>query len=64
MAKFRKVPKTKGGTPKKYVRGAKSKSATEKEIKSTSAKYKAGKLTKEEMNRIAKRRSKSAKPKR
>jgi hypothetical protein len=63
MAKFSKVAKTKGGVPKKYVKGSKNKKATEKEIKSTAAKYKAGKLTKEEMNRIAKRRAKSGKRK-
>ena len=60
MAKF---SKTKGGVPKKYVKGSKNKKKTEKEIKSTAAKYKSGKLTKEEMNRIAKQRAKSAKRK-
>ena len=59
MRRFRKVVKTAGGTPKKYVRGAKNKRATEAEIKSTAKKYKAGTLTKAEMDRIAKRRAKS-----
>ena len=31
--KFAKVPKTKGGVPKKYVKGAKNPKAREKEIK-------------------------------
>ena len=53
------MPKTAGGTPKKYVRGAKNKRATEAEIKSTAKKYKSGTLTKAEMDRIAKRRAKS-----
>jgi len=62
--KFAKVPKTAGGTPKKYVKGAKNKKKTEAEIKSTAKKYKAGTLTKAEMNRIAKQRSKSGKQRR
>ena len=33
--KFPKVPKTKGGVPRKYVRGAKNPSAREAEIKRT-----------------------------
>ena len=59
MRRFKKVPKTAGGTPKKYVRGANYKRATEAEIKITAKKYKAGTLTKAEMDRIAKRRAKS-----
>tara|TARA_R100001509_G_C4847587_1_gene208843 strand:- start:262 stop:450 length:189 start_codon:yes stop_codon:yes gene_type:complete len=59
--RFAKVAKTKRGTPKKYVRGAKNKKKTEDEIKSTAKKYKAGTLTKAEMNRIAKQRAKSGK---
>ena len=35
MRKFKKVPKTKGGVPKKYVAGTKNPSAREKEIKNT-----------------------------
>ena len=36
--KFAKVPKTKGGVPKKYVRGAKNPKAREEEIKETESK--------------------------
>jgi|TARA_E500000318_G_scaffold26303_2_gene26068 hypothetical protein len=56
--KFRKVPKTKGGVPKKYVSGAKNPSAREREIKKTAKLYRAGKLTPAMMNRISKLRSK------
>ncbi len=55
---FRKVPKTKGGVPKKYVSGAKNPSAREREIKKTAKLYRAGKLTPAMMNRISKLRSK------
>ena len=54
--KFKKVAKTKGGVPKKYVSGAKNPKAREAEIKRTSALYKAGKLTAAMMNKIAKQR--------
>jgi len=57
--KFAKQPKTKGGVNTKYVKGAKNKKAAEAEIKSTAKKYKEGKLTPAEMDRIAKRRSKN-----
>ena len=43
--KFKKVPKTKRGVPKKYVRGAKSPSAQESEIIETRKLYAAGQLT-------------------
>jgi|TARA_B100001939_G_scaffold348221_1_gene374333 hypothetical protein len=56
--KFKKVPKTKGGVPTKYVKGAKNPSAREREIKRTRALYKAGKLTPAMMDRISKQRSK------
>mgnify|MGYP003124282817 CR=1 FL=1 len=56
--KFKKVPKTKGGVPKKYVSGAKNPSAREREIKKTAKLYRAGKLTPAMMNRISKLRSK------
>ena len=56
--KFKKVPKTKGGVPKKYVRGSKNPTAREKEIKRTRKLYKAGKLTPAMINRISKLRSK------
>ena len=57
--KFPKVAKTKGGVPKKYVKGAKNPSAREKEIKITAKLYKQGKLTPAMMNKISKLRSKS-----
>ena len=57
--KFAKVPKTKGGVPKKYVSGAKNPKAREKEIKRTAKLYKQGKLTPAMMDRISKLRSKS-----
>tara|TARA_R100000654_G_scaffold22227_3_gene44537 strand:- start:1032 stop:1214 length:183 start_codon:yes stop_codon:yes gene_type:complete len=55
--KFPKVPKTKGGVPKKYVRGAKNPKKREAEIKRTRRLYKQGKLTKAMMDRISKERS-------
>ena len=55
----RRVPKTKGGVPKKYVAGAKNKKASEAEIKRTAKLYKQGKLTPAMMDRISKLRSKS-----
>ena len=61
--KFRKVRKTKKGTPLKYLSGAKNKSAVEKEIKRTARLYKAGKLTPAMMDKISKQRSKSGKRK-
>tara|TARA_X000001316_G_C898813_1_gene17768 strand:+ start:345 stop:524 length:180 start_codon:yes stop_codon:yes gene_type:complete len=59
MRKFKKVPKTKGGVPKKYVRGAKNPASREAEIKRTRRLYKEGKLTKAMMDRISKIRSKA-----
>ena len=56
-----KQPKTRGGVNKKYVKGSKNPRAQEREIKSTARKYRAGTLTKAEMNRIAKQRSKNVK---
>ena len=61
VRKFKKVPKTKGGVPKKYVKGAKNPKAREKEIKRTAKLYKQGKLTPAMMDRISKLRSKSGK---
>ena len=52
------VPKTKKGTPTKYVRGAKNPSAREREIMRTKKLYKQGKLTPAMMDAISKRRSK------
>ena len=56
--KFPKVPKTKGGVPKKYVRGAKNPKKREAEIKRTAKLFRQGKLTPAMMNAISKRRSK------
>ncbi len=61
--KFAKVPKTKRGVPKKYVRGSKNPSATQTEIKRTAKLYREGKLTKKMMDRISEIRKKSAKRK-
>ena len=55
--KFPKVPKTKGGVPKKYVRGAKNPKKREAVIKRTRRLYKQGKLTKAMMDRISRERS-------
>ena len=55
--KFKSVLKTKGGVPKKYVRGAKNPKKREAEIKRTRRLYKQGKLTPAMMNRISKQRS-------
>ena len=56
--KFKKVAKTKGGEPKKYVRGSKNPKAREAEIKRTARLYRQGKLTPAMMKRISKQRSK------
>ena len=56
--KFPPVPKTKGGVPTKYVKGAKNPKAREAEIKRTARLYKEGKLTPAMMKAISKRRSK------
>jgi len=56
--KFAPVPKTKKGTPTKYVRGAKNPKAREREIMRTKKLYKEGKLTPAMMDAISKRRSK------
>jgi|TARA_A100000171_G_C2039902_1_gene99928 hypothetical protein len=56
--KFAPVPKTKGGVPTKYVRGAKNPKKREAEIKRTAKLYKAGKLTPAMMKAISKKRSK------
>ena len=58
MRKFAKVAKTKGGVPKKYVRGAKNPKAREAEVKRTAKLYRQGKLTPAMMDRISKIRSK------
>ena len=61
--KFRKVRKTKKGTPLKYLSGAKNKSAREREIRRTARLYKARKLTPADYDRISKLRAKSGKKK-
>ena len=58
--KFPKVAKSKKGVPLAYLKGAKNRKESEREILSTRKKYKEGKLTIAEMDRIAKKRSKSA----
>ena len=57
--KFNKVKKTKKGTPKVYLKGAKNPKAREKEIRRTAKLYKEGKLTPAMMDKISKQRSKS-----
>tara|TARA_B100001109_G_C18850547_1_gene469050 strand:+ start:1373 stop:1600 length:228 start_codon:yes stop_codon:yes gene_type:complete len=61
--KFSKVPKTKGGVPKKYVRGSKNPRKAEAEIKRTARLYKQGKLTPAMMNKISKQRAKDGRRK-
>ena len=61
--KFKKVPKTKRGVPKKYVKGSKNKKRTESEILRTRRLYKSGRLTPAMMDMISKQRSKSGKKK-
>jgi len=56
MRRFKPVAK-KDGVPVKYTKGAKNPEARRKEIKRTAAKYRAGSLTKAEMDRISKERS-------
>jgi len=56
--KFKKVAKTKGGVPTKYVRGAKNPKKREAEIKRTRKLYREGKLTPAMMDKISKQRSK------
>ena len=58
--KFPKVAKSKKGVPLSYLKGSKNKAASEREILSTQKKYKEGKLSIADMNRIAKKRSQSA----
>ena len=62
--RFPKVAKTARGTPKKYVRVLTTKGRLENEIASTAKKYKAGTLTKSQMDAIVKKRVASGKKKR
>ncbi len=59
--KFKKVPKTKRGVPKKYVKGSKNKKKTQDEILRTRKMYREGALTPAMMDIISKQRSKSGK---
>ena len=61
--KFRKVAKTRGGVPKKYVRGSKNPRKAESEIKRTARLYRQGKLTPAMMDKISKQRAKDGKRK-
>ncbi len=57
--KFKPVAKdSKSGIPKKYVAGSGSPDSTRKEIIRTRALYRMGKLTKADMDRISRERSK------
>ena len=57
--RFKKVPKTKKGTPKKYIKGSKNPSASEAEIMSTKRLYREGKLTPAMMDAISEVRKNS-----
>tara|TARA_R100000773_G_scaffold27886_1_gene24060 strand:+ start:1061 stop:1294 length:234 start_codon:yes stop_codon:yes gene_type:complete len=59
--KFKKVPKTKRGVPKKYVKGSRNKKKTQDEILRTRKMYREGALTPAMMDMISKQRSKSGK---
>jgi hypothetical protein len=61
--KFKKVSKTRGGVPKKYVRGSKNPKKAESEIKRTARLYRQGKLTPAMMDKISKQRAKDGKRK-
>ena len=56
--KFPPAPKTKGGVPLKYVRGAKNPKKREAEIKRTAKLYREGKLTPAMMKKIDEQRRK------
>jgi len=58
---MRKVAKTKRGVPKKYLSGAKDKSAKEAEILDTKRKYKAGMSI--DIKKVSKSRAEQAKKK-
>ena len=59
--KFKKVPKTKRGVPKKYVKGSKNQKKTQDEILRTRKMYREGALTPAMMDMISKQWSKSGK---
>lgn len=56
MRKFKPVAK-KGGVPVKYTKGASNPAARRAEIKRTAERYRKGLLSKAEMDRISKERS-------
>jgi hypothetical protein len=56
MRKFKPVAK-KEGVPVKYTKGAKNPEARRKEIKRTAERYRKGLLSKAEMDRISRERS-------
>ena len=58
MSRYKPVPKVPGTkVPKKYVSGSKNTRARMREIMATQKAYKEGKLTKEQMDKISKARS-------
>ena len=61
MPKFKKVSKTKKGVPKKYLSGAKNKTAKEKEILETRRRYKLGLPI--DVKKVSKSRANQAKKK-
>ena len=61
MPKFKKVAKTKKGVPKKYLSGAKNKTAKEKEILETRRRYKLGLPI--DVKKVSKSRANQAKKK-
>tara|TARA_R100001086_G_scaffold234644_1_gene157008 strand:- start:751 stop:993 length:243 start_codon:yes stop_codon:yes gene_type:complete len=61
--KFKSVPKTKRGVPKKYVKGASNPMVRESEIIETKKLYVAGQLTAEDYDRISKERSEDGRKK-
>ena len=61
--KFKKVPKTKRGVPKKYVKGASNPMVRESEIIETKKLYATGQLTSDDYARISRERSEDGRKK-
>jgi|TARA_Y100000289_G_scaffold64905_1_gene77538 hypothetical protein len=61
--KFKKVKKTKGGTPLKYVSYSSNPKAREAEIKRTQKLYRSGRLTPSMMDKISDSRAEDGKKK-
>ena len=61
--KFKKVPKTKRGVPKKYVKGASNPMVRESEIIETKKLYATGQLTSDDYDRISRERSEDGRKK-